>query len=58
MWAILKVFIELDTILFLFYVLPFLSHEACGIFTPQAGNKSTSPTLESGALTTGKSWLC
>jgi len=55
MWAILKVFIEFNTILFLFYVMPFLSCEACGIFTPQAGNESTSPALESEALTTGKS---
>ena len=58
MWAILKFFIELDTILFLFCVLPFLSHEARGIFTPQAGNESTSLALEGEVLTTGKSLFC
>ena len=58
MWTIFKVFIEFDTILFLFYVLPFLSHEACGILAPQTGNESTSPALEGEVLTTGKSLFC
>ena len=34
MWTIFKVFIELVTVLLLFYVLGFFGHKACGILAP------------------------
>ena len=38
MWTIFKVFIEFVTILFLFYVLFFFGHKACGILAPDKGS--------------------
>ena len=40
--TILKVFIELVTMLFLFW---FFGHEACGIFAPRPGMEPSSPAL-------------
>ena len=46
MWAIFKVFIEFVTIMFLFCVLFFFGHEACGILVPQLGIQPISPFIE------------
>ena len=59
--SFLKAFIEFVAIVFLFYVLFFFGHEACGILAPQPGMESTPPALEDVVLTTGqpvKSLLC
>ena len=53
MWTILKVFIEFVTVLFLFYVLVFFGHEACGILAPWPGIEPVPPALESEVWTTG-----
>ena len=53
LWTILKVFIEFDTIFFLFYALVFFGHDACGILAPWPGIKPTTPVLEGKVLTTG-----
>ena len=55
MWTSFKVFIELVTILLMFYVLVFFffGHEACGILAPRQGIKPTTPVLEGKILTTG-----
>ena len=44
-WTIFKVFIELVTILLVFYVL-FFGGEACGILAPQSGVKPIPLVLE------------
>ena len=51
-WTIFEVFIEFVKILFLFYVLFFFGHEACGILVPQTGIKPTASALEGEVLTT------
>ena len=50
MWAILKLFIEFVTILFLFFMFRFFGHEAQGILVPQPGIKPTPPALEGEVL--------
>ena len=52
MWTIFKVFIEFVIISFLFYILGFFGHKACGILAPQPGSKPTPPALEGKVLTT------
>ena len=49
MWTILKVFIELVTVLLLFYVLVF-GCEACGILAPGPGIEPAPPALEGEVL--------
>ena len=44
-WAIFNIFIELVTILLLFYVLGF-GLKACGIFVPYPGIEPSPPTLK------------
>lgn len=53
MWTIFKVFNEFVTVLFLFYVLFFYEHEACGILAPWPGIKPAPPALEIEVLITG-----
>ena len=52
MWTIFKVFIEIVTILLLFYV-RFFGHKACGILAPQPGIEPAPPALEGEILTAG-----
>ena len=47
-----KAFIEFATILFLFYVLFFFGHKACGILVPWMGTEPASSALEGKVLTT------
>ena len=53
MRTIFKVFIEFAKILFLFYVLVFLTTEACGILVPWPGIEPMPLALEGQVLTTG-----
>ena len=50
MWTILKVFVEFDTILFLFW---FFGCKACEILVPRLGIEPTPPALEGKVLTIG-----
>ena len=52
MWTIFKVFIELVTVLLLFYVLV-LWTKICGILAPPPGIESSPPILEGKVLTAG-----
>ena len=52
MWITEKVFFEIVTILFLFYLLVF-GHKACGLLTPWLVIGPVPPALESEVLTTG-----
>ena len=53
MWTIFKVFIEIITILLLFYVLGFFWSQTCEILAPWLGIEPTFPALEGEALATG-----
>ena len=53
MWTISKVFIELVTILLLFYSFWFSDHKACGILAPWPVVEPIPPVLEEEILTTG-----
>ena len=53
MWTIFKVFIEFDTILFLFYGLTFLAERHGGILAPRPGTEPTPSALEGEVSTTG-----
>ena len=52
MWTTFKVFIEFDTILFLFHVLVF-GRQACGFLAPRPGIEPAPPALWSKVLTPG-----
>ena len=58
MWAIFKAFIELLTILFLFYALDFLAMRRVGILAPWPGIEPASPALEDEVLTTEQPGKC
>ena len=53
MWTIFKVFIELVTIVLLFYVLGLFGLEVYGILAPRPGIEPALPSLEGGVLTIG-----
>ena len=53
MWTILKVFIEVVTVLLQFYVFWCFVHEACGILAPRPGIEPAPPVLEGEVSTTG-----
>ena len=53
MWTILKVFIELVTILLLFYIFFSFGRRACRILAFWPGMGLAPPALEGGVLTTG-----
>ena len=52
MWAIFKAFIELLTILFLFYALDFLAMWRVRILAPWPGVEPAPPALQDEVLTT------
>ena len=55
MWTILKVFLELVTILLLLFMFWLFGPEECGISAPWPGIESAAPVLESYVLSTGPS---